>query len=381
MLKKSIFLTILCCFVLTGCVTSSVKKYPYRRAKKGVIIDGPKPPSVYEWSHNFLGSYNPEPRIADITKPPFPKAEKKMKSPQKKIERSPLEIIEKYKLATIKNRTLKKTKPKTISEIIKESTKQAIRVPKKESFQQSIIRYSYEEGAVFTVQCTPGFLTDIVLQKGERIINLSAGDTANFLVEHIANDPEHVLIKPLISQVETNLMIHTSKRNYYISLKSSEKIYMNAVAFSYPKEKLAKMKAKVNALKKQSHYKFKAEDLSFDYIIESACKDACLEPLSVFEDKKRGKIYIAMPKEIKHKALPAVFAIDARGISEMINYRFVDNKFVLDTLVSRLMLQYGGKNREIYIYKSGFKSKQSFGSFLNSSKFSNSNPDNQNSER
>ena len=178
MLKKSIFLTILCCFVLTGCVTSSVQKYPYRRAKKGWInIDGPKPSLAYKWSHNLLGSYKPEPSIVDITKPPFPKADKKTTPPQKKIERSPLEIIEKYKLATIKNKALKKTKPKTISDIIEESNKQSIRVPQMKSFQQSIIRYSYEKGAVFTVQCTPGFLTDIVLQKGERIINLSAGDT------------------------------------------------------------------------------------------------------------------------------------------------------------------------------------------------------------
>ncbi len=369
MLKKLIYLTILCCFVMSGCATSSRQRYSYYRAKKRIFNDRSivlsKPKKVQS---NYLEFECKKKEIIGLP-------------PLKAKGMSPLKIIEKYKLSAIKNGTLKKIKPKTISEIIEESNKQSIRVPLMKSFQQSIIRYSYEKGAVFTVQCSPGFLTDINLQNGEQIINLSAGDTANFLVEHIVNDPEHVLIKPLISKVKTNLMIHTTKRIYYISLKSSEKIHMNAVAFSYPREKLAKMKVKANALKRQNHNKFKAEDLSFDYIIESACKDDCTEPLSVFEDKKRGKIYIAMPKEIKNKILPAVFVIDSRGNSEMINYRFVDNKFVLDTLTSRLMLQYGGKGREIYIYKSGLKPKQSFGSFLNSSKFSKPNPENQNSER
>ena len=85
MLKKFIYLIALCCFVLSGCVTSSVRKYPSKGWKSfyqdGAMLDIPvKSPN------RLLGSYNPKASKVDITKPFFPET-KKRRCPPKKQKR------------------------------------------------------------------------------------------------------------------------------------------------------------------------------------------------------------------------------------------------------------------------------------------------------
>lgn len=250
---------------------------------------------------------------------------------------------------------------KKVSQIIDEANMQARKKPVEESYHNAVVKYAFEPNVLYSIYTAVGKVTDIRFQKSEAIISVNAGDTANWMVEHnVAGGRHHLFIKPTHPYLKTNLTVLTDKRTYFLFLKSWKNTFMAGCEWIYPQESLDN----IRRIKEQRIGRFNMENLNFDYTVETDCSD-CIQPMSVFSDEKNGKLYLIMPERIKNTSLPALFAIDEEGKAEMINYRFDSKKFAIDGLYPRLMLQYGGKNRQVYIYKAGSEHKDDFGSFLN----------------
>ena len=108
--------------------------------------------------------------------------------------------------------------------------------------------YAFEEGAVYELHAAPGFVSTILLQPGEQLINYAAGDTARWIIDEVAKDGQTLLlIKPTRADLATNLVITTDKRIYLLEAASHEgSIYNAFISWSYPLESLSKQVAAID---------------------------------------------------------------------------------------------------------------------------------------
>ena len=98
--------------------------------------------------------------------------------------------------------------------------------------------FSYGSG-IPTVVCALFEITDISMEKGERVFTVQLGDSTRWLIDSAvsgsgADRTEHIVVKALDNGLKTSLIITTNRRTYHIALKSSQKDFMPAVSFNYP---------------------------------------------------------------------------------------------------------------------------------------------------
>jgi type IV secretory pathway VirB9-like protein len=118
--------------------------------------------------------------------------------------------------------------------------------PRLEGFLGAMQRFSWSEGGLYQIYTAPGRVTDIVLEPGETLAGagpIAAGDTARWIIgDTESGEGEarrvHVLVKPTLPGLTTNLVINTDRRTYYLELRASPATYMASVAWTYPKDAL-----------------------------------------------------------------------------------------------------------------------------------------------
>ncbi len=258
---------------------------------------------------------------------------------------------------------------RTPSQVIDDANSNALVEPGSAIVKGAAIVYPFKNNAVFMIYTAVGRITDIEFQPGEVIEKVAGGDTLNWLFEScVVNATAHLIIKPVYTDLENNVIVLTNKRAYNLYLKSGHKTSMVSVKWYYPEEE----KKRYQEYKKNKK-RAGVNDLKINYTIDSKCED-CLQPVSLYEDYDEGKIYIKMPEAIRHYSLPVLFSLDDRNEPVVINYRYIkdEHTFVIDSLYTRLMLKYqGDEKRKIFIYKTGFRSKNKLRDFFDGMLFYN----------
>lgn len=115
--------------------------------------------------------------------------------------------------------------------------------PTREGYVNAIQVWPYSDGALYQVYAAPGRVTVIALQAGEELVTVAAGDTVRWIVGDTSSGAGdtlrvNVLVKPIRSDLKTNLVISTSRRTYLIELTSTEKAWMASVSWDYPKDRM-----------------------------------------------------------------------------------------------------------------------------------------------
>ena len=228
--------------------------------------------------------------------------------------------------------------------------------PTSENYLNAIQLYPYTPGSLYQVYASPSQVTDIALQKGEALTSVSAGDTERWTVGDTvsgsgANEQVHILVKPMAAQLSTNAVITTTKRTYYLDLKSFADTYMAAVSWRYPHEALKQIKkalpikARVTkASFKTADIDVKPEDLRFDYVIKG--DNPNWRPTRVFDDGK--KVFIEFPKSLALSEAPPLFVTDRKGKkSKLVNYRVNGEYYVVDRLFDFAELRLGEKDQDV----------------------------------
>ena len=113
----------------------------------------------------------------------------------------------------------------------------ALLEPSKHGYVNAVQVYPYSEGALYRLYGAPGQVTDIVLQPGEQLRAVSAGDTVRWVIGDTTsgsgdNQQVHILIKPFAPALKTNLMIATDRRTYHLQMLSTEETAMAAISWS-----------------------------------------------------------------------------------------------------------------------------------------------------
>ncbi|WP_303148012.1 P-type conjugative transfer protein TrbG [uncultured Cloacibacillus sp.] len=227
------------------------------------------------------------------------------------------------------------------------------------------------------ILCRPMRVTDIELEPGETVTTPPfVGDSVNWQILPAssgsgANLTMHVMVKPSMPDLATNLIIHTSRRSYHLDLVSSKTQYTPHVAFTYPQQGISQdvwdaflsgIETQKAADKANQPYvlphEAKAKNaktsridntvrpdkpampaLDYGYRIIPKGKNIKWLPDAVYTDG--AKTYIQFPQNLKNLEAPVFMAV-RNGQRELVNYRIVGNTtYVIDAIIEKGILLSG----------------------------------------
>ena len=215
----------------------------------------------------------------------------------------------------------------------------------------------FEYGATFpSIVCAPLYACDVALQPGEVIRQVMLGDASRWRVSPGSSGSgdsvvSHLVIKPADVGLSTNLVIYTDRRSYSIRLVSKKDQWMPMVSFSYPDDTQAQWASyrmqHERQLKGKSAYSQSQSvnntELSFNYRIKGDSPK--WRPLRVYADG--AKTYIQFPANVKNDQTPALVILDSGNQAQMVNYRMLDDRYVVDQVIEKAALIRGvGKHQE-----------------------------------
>ena len=206
------------------------------------------------------------------------------------------------------------------------------------------VLYSYGAGLP-TVVCTPLRVCIIELQAGEKVVGEHhIGDSVRWNIAPAMygtgdQATSIIVLKPQNADLDTNLLITTDRRAYYLRLVSKPEEYVARIAFAYAADDSApKWQQQLAAQHAQEKLELRsaetppailaADKLNFDYRIKGG--DDNIRPRRVFDDG--AKTYIQMPAEVQHREAPVLLIIGTDGKGEMTNYRVKDQTYIVDRL-------------------------------------------------
>lgn len=239
------------------------------------------------------------------------------------------------------------------------------------------LQYTYGSGTPLII-VKPVELTDIEFQEGEQINDILIGDNIRWAISPTVSGTNkgksqisHIIVKAKQPNLTTSLIITTDRRTYRLRLISSSVFHIPHAAFNYPayeqelkneayrkelealKEQRESLVATVefsqaqriaeleNQLENKEHTAKRLADplyLDFLYKIKRTKGHPGWAPVNCYNDGQ--KTYIVMPRGMQHSEAPILLLSDGKN-KEMVNYRLVDNKFVVDRIFSKAILVSG----------------------------------------
>jgi P-type conjugative transfer protein TrbG len=238
-------------------------------------------------------------------------------------------------------------------ELLGGANKAATQQPEDAARVGALHEFAYQRGALYAVNASPQRITDIVLEPGEALLSVSAGDTTRWIVgdAHSGTGPAgqaHVLVKPNAEKLATNLVIMTDRRVYHIELTSLAGPAMAEVSWRYPADLILQNQPAPKPLVEQKP--FSPAELNFRYKISGDSPE--WRPHQAFDDGHQ--VFIEMPDAIAKLEAPPLFVIGDDG-AELANYRVQGHYYVVDRLFAKAELRLGAswKRKTVRIDRTG----------------------------
>ncbi|NMN04828.1 type IV secretion system protein VirB9 [Novosphingobium sp. SG916] len=221
--------------------------------------------------------------------------------------------------------------------------------PDPQGFANAIQRYAFAAGALYQVYASPGHVTDIALQDGERLVGtgpVAAGDTVRWLIGDTNSGTGsaqrvHILVKPIRNDIATNLVINTDRRTYYLELRATPSTWLAAVSWTYPEDELVALRVRAEAAQRAAPVAAGIDPSALDFRYSIGGDRPRWRPARVFDDGQR--VYIGFPDDIAASTLPPLFVTGTGGQLELVNYRVAGRFLVVDRLFDRAELRLGDR--------------------------------------
>jgi type IV secretion system protein VirB9 len=204
----------------------------------------------------------------------------------------------------------------------------------------------------------------VELQAGEKVVGEpNIGDSVRWNIAPAVygtgdQATSVIVLKPQSVGLDTNLLITTDRRAYFLRLVSKADEYVARTAFAYAEDdNLRKWQQQIAAQHSQERLEHRpaetlpavvtADKLNFNYTIKGG--DDNIRPRRIFDDG--AKTYIQMPAEIRHREAPVLMIVGVDGKGEMTNYRVKDQTYIVDRLFdhANLVLGTGKKAQKVEI--------------------------------
>jgi type IV secretion system protein VirB9 len=200
-------------------------------------------------------------------------------------------------------------------------------------FTQARRVYAYADGAIYELYANPDFISAVLLEPGETLNAIAAGDTARWSVTETQGESEGegraiVLVKPQTVGLRTNIVLITDRRTYTIEASSrAGAVYSAQIAWSYPQ-------ARGPTLRDPG-----ARALHADYRIRTVRgRRPTWTPTRVYDDGRRT--WLEFPETIEAAEMPPLFVITAEG-PELTNYRVQGRRYMIDRVFDAAELRLG----------------------------------------
>ncbi len=227
------------------------------------------------------------------------------------------------------------------------ANRSALHEPTSDGYINAVQIYPFSDNELYRLYATPQEVTDIVLQPGETLSAISAGDTVRWAVGDTASGSGqgrqvHVLVKPFAPNLKTNLVILTDRRTYHLEMESTSHTSMAAISWSYPADSLITQKNDTTAPATVAS-SVALDHLNFHYSISG--DDPPWRPIRAFDDG--SKVYIQFPKDFNQSEAPPLFVVGQDGGSDLVNYRVSGNYYIVDRLFAAAELRLGKDDQQI----------------------------------
>lgn len=240
----------------------------------------------------------------------------------------------------------KRPPQKRVDDANKASTKE----PTRHGYINAIQIYPYTAGALYRLYAAPERVSDIILQPGEKLTSVSAGDTVRWVIGDTTSGSgedarTHVLVKPFEPGLKTNLVITTDRRAYHLQLESTENTAMAAVSWTYSADQIMAIRRRNAEAEAASPVASNValENIRFRYAISG--DNPPWRPVRAFDDGR--KVYIEFPRRIDQGEAPPLFVVGANGGNQLVNYRLRGNYYVVDRLFAAAELRLGTTPQQI----------------------------------
>jgi type IV secretion system protein VirB9 len=213
-------------------------------------------------------------------------------------------------------------------------------------------RVIFEFGASApTVVCSPLHVCDVELEPGEIVNGKPEIGDPRWLISPAISGEEpykttHVVIKPTEVNLDTDLIIATNRRTYYLRLVSATKDFVYHVSFHYrdtEEKEWAALQARedTDRAKKASSEvstlpNIAVNQLDFNYWVHVAQGAGHFKPVRVFNDGTH--VFIQMPASMKSEEAPALVLVNDNGDDDLVNFRLRNGYFIVDRLFQRAAL-------------------------------------------
>ena len=215
--------------------------------------------------------------------------------------------------------------------------------------------------ALPTVVCAPLRVCNLSLQPGEIVNNVNLGDSVRWKITPSLSgtggtQTTHLIIKPTDAGLVSSLDVETNRRTYAVKLVSTQSSWMPLVAFNYPDDT-------------QSAWKAYQQTVSFGPAATTLptgenvanLQFLCISggpswsPIRAYTDGV--KTYIEFANAIRYQAAPALVALAddgswfSRPSPQIVNYRVMGNRYVVDAALDRaaLISGVGGSQQRVVI--------------------------------
>lgn len=226
--------------------------------------------------------------------------------------------------------------------------------------------YAFGAGLPVVV-CAPLRVCIVELEAGEKIVGEpQTGDSVRWNISpgmygNGDQATQIIVLKPQESGLDTNLLIPTDRRAYYLRLVSKPQEYVARVAFRYPEEEnsqkwqrhlVEQQRAQERNGRREAQIVpaiVTAEKLNFGYTVTGGNEH--IRPRRVYDDG--AKTYIQMKPEMQNREAPVLVVLGADGKGEMTNYRLREQTYIVDRLFdrARLVLGSGKKAQKVEIIR------------------------------
>jgi type IV secretion system protein VirB9 len=207
-----------------------------------------------------------------------------------------------------------------------------------------------------TLTCAPLRACAVELEAGELVLTTATGDGSRWLIDVAAAGPGGstplVVVKPTECDLSTNLLVATDRRIYELRLDAPpcpgsagdynpQLAYTSRLRFYYPDQLVRRWRAAAVETSEEVE-RLQASEipltapltrLNFGYAWRRGHRWA---PEQVFDDGRRT--YVRMPRSARNQPAPALFSLDAKGATSLLNYSLDGDWYVVDRVVERLAL-------------------------------------------
>jgi type IV secretion system protein VirB9 len=225
---------------------------------------------------------------------------------------------------------------KTPQQALTDANKAARLRPASGSFEGATLVYGYEPGAIYEILTSPSYISTILLEPGEALIDIAAGDTTRWNVSNTVSGSGSaartiIIVKPLAPKLKTNIVLVTDKRSYLIEASSAAgDTYTAELAWRYPAPPAPPVILKPTP---------PPRPINANYTIRAPKKAVpAWMPTRAYDDGL--KTWIVFPESIAASDMPPLFVRTGEGL-ELVNYRIEGKTYEVDRIFDEAELRIG----------------------------------------